>query len=231
MNSIWKQALRAALPHYAGLIPYGIVTGITISLLGISPFETALMSLIMLSGAAQIAAVQLFEEAAPMAIIILAIIAINARFMVYSASIAPHWQDMGRWKYVLPLFMTDQSYVQSLIAYERNPDFSNAQKRLYYFIIAVSIAIIWTLSCFMGAYFGQLDMSHLRLEFIVPLCFLVLLKSRLIALPHIIAALVAGVTALVLSDLPLRAGLLPAIIFGIAAGIMIQYWSRRFDKV
>jgi len=90
---------RDMVPILLGVVPFAMISGIAAVGAGLSMASAMGMSVFIFAGAAQLAAVQLIGiGAAPIVIITTALI-INLRFVMYSASIAPHFQHLTqRWK-------------------------------------------------------------------------------------------------------------------------------------
>ena len=87
---------RAMLPWLVGVIPFGLVIGVTIAESSVSPLAGVATGSTIYAGSAQLATVQLLDRgAAPLAIILTALI-INARLLAYSGSMAIHWRGTGR---------------------------------------------------------------------------------------------------------------------------------------
>jgi predicted branched-subunit amino acid permease len=103
------QGLRALLPLTPGVIPFGLVTGVMAVELGLSPATAMGMTLLFYSGSAQMVALQLLSNGVlPVAIVATALI-INLRFIMYSASLAPHFHGLPRrWTWPLCYLLSDQ---------------------------------------------------------------------------------------------------------------------------
>ncbi|MFW5734841.1 MAG: AzlC family ABC transporter permease, partial [Oceanidesulfovibrio sp.] len=85
--------LRAVSPILLGVAPFGVIAGISIIEAGRGPVDATLFSLLTFAGASQIASIELLKDGAPMLIAALTGLVINMRYLMYSASIAPHFAD------------------------------------------------------------------------------------------------------------------------------------------
>src|SRR5262245_64670804 len=83
--------MRAALPVLLGIVPFGVITGVAMVASGIPPVLAMLMSVVVFAGASMVASAQLLASSAPVALIVLATLVINLRFMMYSASLRTHF--------------------------------------------------------------------------------------------------------------------------------------------
>ena len=90
------QGMRAMTPLLPGIVPFGLIAGFTPVSFGFTWFDAWAGSLLMFAGASQLAAYQLMNESASLWVILLTVAAINLRYLLYSASIAPHLADASR---------------------------------------------------------------------------------------------------------------------------------------
>ena len=81
---------RAAVPLLFGVAPFGLITGVAMVASGIPPLAAIAMSLVVFAGASMLAASQLLAGHAPLALVLLAVLFVNLRFMMYSASLRQH---------------------------------------------------------------------------------------------------------------------------------------------
>src|SRR5436190_2115303 len=93
---------RAAMPVLLGIVPFGVITGVAMVASGIPPFAAMAMSVIVFAGASMMATAQLLSQGTPIALIVLATLFINLRFMMYSASLRLHLARLPlRWRLVI----------------------------------------------------------------------------------------------------------------------------------
>ena len=103
--------LSTLSPIVIGVLPFAMIAGIASIEAGLSPLEGQGMSLIVFAGASQLAGLQLMGTGAAPVVTILTVWIINLRFMLYSASLGPHFKDLSTaWKALLAHIMTDQAY-------------------------------------------------------------------------------------------------------------------------
>jgi predicted branched-subunit amino acid permease len=81
----------------------------------LSVLEALAMSMFVLSGAAQMAMIELISSGASAAVIVLTALVISLRLMMYSASLAPHFRRLSAgWKGLLSYLLTDPAYAVSI---------------------------------------------------------------------------------------------------------------------
>ena len=128
--------VKAISPILLGVIPFAMIAGISSVEVGLNFTETMQIGLILFAGAAQLAALQLISEQANAWVIILTAWIINLRFLLYSASLAPHLRSANaKLKPLLAFLITDQAYVVSILEFESQQ--KRPHKHWYYFGAAV----------------------------------------------------------------------------------------------
>jgi 4-azaleucine resistance transporter AzlC len=210
--------MRETLPVVAGVIPFGLVTGVTAVNFGVPPERAFHMSWIIFAGASQLAATQLYaQQAAPLLVIVTAFM-INARYMMYGAALAPFFRELSlRWKVLIGYIMVDQSFAFSLARFNREPEMP--YKQWYYLGTSVPSWVAWVIASGVGVLLGQTLPPEWGLDFAVPLSFLAVVAPMIKDRPTIAAAIVGGVIATLL--VPTRAGVIVGALAGIIAGTFL----------
>ena len=81
-----REGLRDFLPISVGLLPWAMVTGIAMRSIGLSEIESLGMNLLVYAGTAQLGALPLIAAGAPLWLIMLTALALNLRFVIFSAA-------------------------------------------------------------------------------------------------------------------------------------------------
>jgi 4-azaleucine resistance transporter AzlC len=90
-----RRGVVASLPLWLGMVPFGLVIGVLADAKGLSFAETVLMSAIVYAGAAQLLALELWADPAPVAAAVVAALVVNIRMAPMGAALAP-WLDRLR---------------------------------------------------------------------------------------------------------------------------------------
>jgi len=213
------QGVRDASPLLLGIIPFGFIAGIATVNAGLGLPEAVGLSTIVFAGAAQLAALDLIGRDAPLAIVVVTAVVINLRMLMYSASIAPHFQELSRrLKATVAYLLTDQAYALAIVRY-RNEESTPVA---YYLGVAVTLWVVWQLTTIAGVVLGTTVPESLGLEFAVPLVFLALLIPAMEDGPTTVAGILGGVVAVGTAGLPLNLGLLVGAAVGIVAGLLTE---------
>lgn len=214
---------KTVAPFLVGVIPFGTITGVTMVSSGIAPLPAVAMSFLAFAGSAQLAATELISKDAPTLIVIATALVINLRFMMYSASIAPHFSRMSRfWRYPLAFLLSDQAYAISVLKFQGSDTSKAIDKRWFFLGCGFPVWLIWQISTLIGVGLGLQVPASWSLDFAIPLTFLSLLLPSVKDGASVVAAICAGGVSVAGFDLPLHTGIIAAIATGIAAGFAME---------
>ena len=217
----FQQGIQALLPLAPGVLPFGLVTGVTAANQGYSFFEILGMTLLFYAGSAQMAALQLLNEQALPLVILITVVVINLRFLMYSAALAPHMHRLpakARWP--LGYMISDQSFALSMVRNQQQP---HAPMDLWFFAgSSFSMWLVWQVSVILGVMVGSGIPASWSLDFAIPLSFLAILVPAIRNSASLSAALTGGLVAVLAHGLPYNLGLIVASVSGIAAGLLVE---------
>ncbi|WP_436935385.1 AzlC family ABC transporter permease [Halovenus marina] len=219
-RSTFLAGVKDAIPVLTGLVPFGIILGITATELGFTTVEIATMSALVYSGAAQLAVMFLMEESALLALVLVTAVMISLRFAIYSASLAPKFHSYSRIrKAVYSFFLVDHLYALS-ISYFRDHD---VERGHWYYFGAGSISwVAWVIGTAVGASIGVGVPDAFPVGLVLPLVFIALLFPVLEDRPSLATAAVAGSVAVVTAPLDYNLGLLLGVSCGLAVGVVLN---------
>ncbi|APZ42331.1 AzlC family ABC transporter permease [Acidihalobacter ferrooxydans] len=224
----FNNGLLAVAPIVTGVIPFGMICGVTAIKAGLSPTEAMGMSFFIFAGASQLAAIQLLAQGALPVVIVFTALVINLRFAMYSASLAPHFQHLPkRWRWPLAYLLTDQAYVMSINRYLGDQADAQTHKHWFYLGVASTLWLVWQPATAAGILLGAAIPASWSLDFAIPLTFMALLVPGLRDSPTLLAALVGGALAVAAADLPFNLGLMLAAVGGVAAGLIAESLQQR----
>lgn len=212
---------RAIAPVLLGAAPFGLVAGVSGVVNGATVLQTVAFSVVSFAGAAQIAAMDLLGGGAAIWVVLLTMVAINLRFVLYSAGLAPWLRDEPRRRRALGAYLvTDHAYVVSSTRFTRAPPLSRPAD--YYLGAAAAFWVTWQTATLAGALIGRGLPESIPLTFAAPLSFLALLVPQLTAWPHLVAAATGGLVAVVGHGAPANLGVL----LGCLAGVLAGTWAH-----
>lgn len=221
-----REGFRSFLPMSVGLIPWALVTGMAMIGTGFTPMQAMGMNLIVFAGTAQLGTLPLIGIGAPLWLIVVTALALNLRFIIFSAAIAQGFRGVGaplRW--YSGHLLTDGVFANCL---EKMLAVDDPHWRLgYYLAPSVWSWLLWQVFALIGVFAAGSIPKHWSLEFMATIALLVLLVPIARQRPMLVAALSSGATAVVLRGMPLRLGLIVAIVVGIVAGFAAEHWHSK----
>lgn len=216
----WK-GVKASSPLWVGILPFGLITGATAVENGM-PLGAALsMSWILFAGASQLTMLTLLQQDVPIFVLIATVLVVNLRFVMYSATIAPHFQELSSArKSLFSYLLTDQGFLLALPELARPGNRRNGAN--FYFGISIALWVLWQLSCAAGGVLGQGLPPSWALDFAVPLSFIALLVPSLKTKPAVAASLTSAIAMLWAHLLPLHLGIIAASLLGVLVGVLCE---------
>ncbi len=213
--------MRAQLPLLLGVAPFGMAYGAYAVKSGIDTGLAQAMSVIVFAGASQFVGVRLIVEDVPAAVVVLAVVLVNLRHVLYSASLAPYVEQLDRrWRWLLAYLLTDEAYATVIARYRR--DGVSPYGHWFFFGAAAALWAIWQLSTALGVFVGAAVPDSWSLDFALPLTFIAILVPTLGQRSALGAAAVAGLVAVLAFRWPYGVGLIAAAAAGMAAGIALD---------
>lgn len=227
-KSYYVQGIIDASPFILVIIPFASLFGVLATEAGLNVIETMAFSIVVIAGAAQFTALQLMQENAPTAIVLISALAVNLRMAMYSASLTPYIGAAPLWQRALCAYVTvDQSYVVGVSKFEAEPDMTVPERIRYFFGAVTPIIPLWYGFTLVGALVGARVPDSWALDFAIPIAFLAMIAPMFRTAAHVMAALVAVVVALLAAGIPYSLGLIVAGIAGMMAGAQTELWLER----
>ncbi|MDQ0042161.1 AzlC family ABC transporter permease [Variovorax boronicumulans] len=173
----------AALPFIPKVLVFGLIVGVASKNADWSLNELILAALSINAATAQLAALE-FNNSAHIWALIALTIGLNAKHLIFTASLWPYLKNSGKWRaWLAAAMVTDSSWTACHIAAQRGPINVN-------FILGNSSALTlaWTAGCIAGFQFGavftQQMLYRFGLDALVPLSMALLLPIGLRRNPH-----------------------------------------------
>ena len=186
------------VPLAISIAAYGTVWGVLAGQAGLTVLETMLMSALVFAGASQFVALELWTPGAlPIGEIVLAVLIVNLRLMLMTATMRPLVAHLPRWQAVLAMgLVSDENWALTMAEVARG------RGTIAYLVGAgVLCYLTWLLSTTTGRLLGSAidDPARYGLDFAFTATFLALLfgmwKGKADLVPWTVAAAVAIGTA------------------------------------
>jgi predicted branched-subunit amino acid permease len=219
----FREGMRATGSVAPGIAAWGLMTGVAMVKSGMSVLEAVAMTLFVYAGSSQLAAIPLLVAGAPPWVIWATGFCVNLRFVVFSLHLRSYLMHLPRWRRMVNGFLTaDLSYAVFTSRFPQPA--TDAPGRLAqesflagnYFVTWVA----WTGASLLGVALGNLIPSSWGLGFAGVLCLVGILCSLANTPLRVLAAVVAGVAAVVAYALPLKLNIVAAI----AVAVIACFW-------
>jgi predicted branched-subunit amino acid permease len=212
----------AMAPWLVGVVPFGMVIGMTVRTSDVPMTVGLLAGATIYSGSAQLTAIGLLEDGAGPAVVVASVLIINARLILYSSSIGPHWRgSRPGFRAAAAYLLVDPSYVVGMRRYEdrggqtRNP-------HVHYIAAGITLWVAWHVAMLGGAVIGSRLPEWLPLEHAVSLFLLAEAIQAARTKPALTAAAIGCVVAVGGASLPLHSGLLVAVAAGVCGALAVD---------
>jgi predicted branched-subunit amino acid permease len=217
MDHFWRGA-RACIPICISVAAYGVVWGVLAGQAGMTLAEVVLMSGIVLAGASQFVAADLWTPTPPLPVgaIIIATLIVNLRLMLMSATLRPIFAGWPAWRAALAtFFVSDESWALTMGEIDkrqkRDPfligsgEPHGALHGTAAFLIGAGVAtwVSWFLSTVIGRILGSGidDPSRYGLDFAFTATFLALLLGSWKGRQDLVPWIVGGLAAVIVQQL------------------------------
>jgi predicted branched-subunit amino acid permease len=214
-DSSIRDALTDIAPIILGVAPFGLTIGATAVTTPISPVASWLGGPLIAAGSAHLTVITLLGAGTSAIGVLLAALVVNARLAAYSAVLAPRFAAQPTWfRWLGPYVLVDQTFALAL-----GRDGADARSfRRYLLTASVALLTAWVAVISVGMALGPVIPASWELWFATPLMFVAMTIPAIQARPSVVAALTAGILALVLARLHSGLGLVTAIVAGAIAG-------------
>jgi 4-azaleucine resistance transporter AzlC len=217
--------VKAELPILVGVSPFGMIYGVLALSAGLPAALAFAMSSVVFAGSAQFVGAQLIGAGAPGIVIVFTTCIVNLRHILYSASVAPYLNHLGRrWRCLLAYLLTDEVYAVTITRFVQEAASPSRSPFLQWYFLGAGLAqwSVWQASTAVGIALGAQIPPGWALDFTVALTFIALVVPALTDRPSMAAALSAGVVAVLAAGWPYKLGLVAAAIGGILMGLAVE---------
>ncbi|UOD51341.1 AzlC family ABC transporter permease [Orrella daihaiensis] len=218
-----REALIAVRPALIATFTWGLVTGVAMVKSGLTESAAVWMTLFVYAGSAQLTSLPLIASGAPLWLIFAAGLIVNLRFLIFSAALQPYFQSLPWYKRLTyGYFTTDMSFVLFMPRFGDADIKGTAAQRSFFLATIVPGWFTWQTSSLLGIALGSLVPTAWSLDYAAVLALMAITIPLANSRPMLVSMLAAGVTAWISQGLPLRLGLLAAVVVGIVSGIWAE---------
>jgi len=217
---------RDMSPVAMGIGAWGLMTGVAMVKSNMSVVEAVAMTLLVYAGSSQLAAIPLLFAGAPAWVILATGFCVNLRFVVFSLHLRPYLMHMPRWRRMLHGYLTaDMSYALFTRKYPK-PPLTIAEEESQEAYLTGNYCVTWCAwmgMSLLGVALANFIPQTWGLGFAGVLSLVAIVCSMATTRLRILAALIAGATAVAAYALPLKLNIVVAI--GVA--VLLCFWLEK----
>lgn len=220
------RGVRMSTSAVIGVSIWGLVVGVAMVKIGLSIPQIIGMTLIVYAGSAQLASLPLIAAGVPVWVVLFSTLVINLRFLIYSAVIAPWLKHVpARWRPVFGYASGDVSATLFLQEVQTNP--GRPHREWFYFAPSLMGWTSWQVATVAGVVLATNVPEAWGLDLAGTIA---LAGTGMVAVTNLPAAagvVSAGIVGLLGAGLPLRLGLIAAVVVGVSAALAVEVLIER----
>lgn len=230
-NPDFQCAIKDMLGPSFGIITWSIVSNIAILKTGVGVFNTFVMTMTTYASSAQLASIPLMLGNYPIEIIFFTTLIVNSRFIVFSASIAPHFRSQSLLKRsILSYLNADISFAVFIKKYPLAKEGISDPKVYHYYLGTTFINwIVWQIGMIIALIFGSQIPDSWGLAFAGTLVLICLVVPLIKTQKEFSIALVCIFIAIVTINFPYRLGILCTVITAMTLAYLIHLIPKKND--
>src|SRR4051794_16400924 len=215
----WSGA-AAMLPLLASYAPFGCLVGVTVAHSS-SPIAAWTGTWLIFAGSAHLVALQLTAAGSSVLVATLSALAVNARLLLYSATIGPHWRGTPlRTRLIAAATIVDPTWMVASRRFETQP--RSAAGRSFYGGASLLLWCGWAVFVTAGALAGSVIPAGRGLELLAPLCLIAMVMPRARSRAGAACVATAAAVSVVGSSLPSGSALMLAMVAGACVAFVVR---------
>ena len=222
----FRVGARDMTPVALGIGAWGLMTGVAMVKSNMSLVEAVAMTLLVYAGSSQLAAIPLLVAGAPAWVVLATGFCVNLRFVVFSLHLRPYLMHMPRWRRMVHGYLTaDMSYALFTKKYAK-PPLTVAEQQAQEAYLTGNYFVTWCAwmgMSLLGIALANFIPQSWGLGFAGVLSLVAIVCSMATTRLRVLAALIAGATAVAAYALPLKLNIVVAI--GVA--VLLCFWLEK----
>lgn len=214
---------RQMRPFSIAIAIWGVVTGVAMVRGGLSQEAAGAMSLVAYAGSAQLAVLPLMVARAPVPVIVATAALVNLRFVISGAACRRFFIRLPwRQRLTASYFNGDVGFAMFMARYGRATEAGTPEQFGWFWGVGLTNWSVWHVSSLVGIAIAGLFPSSWGLDLAAVLALVAVLVPMMTGVPAIAGVLATAVFSLVLIDLPMRLGVLAAVVIGVSVALGVE---------
>ncbi|OVZ57289.1 hypothetical protein CDO44_19550 [Pigmentiphaga sp. NML080357] len=228
LRAAFVAGLKALAPTTIAIGVWGLVSGVAMVKVGLSQTLALAMTLLVYAGSAQLAALPLIVAGAPVWLVFAAGCVVNLRFVIFAAAMHPYFRRFSRLRRLgLGYLTSDIGFVLFMPRYGDAPVKGTPEQIWFFLGAAAGNWLTWQVCSVAGILLGSVVPQAWSLEFAAVLALIAIVVPMVASWPVLAAVAAAGLVGWAGQPLPLRLGLVLAVVAGVWAGVSAEKVLER----
>ncbi len=224
--AIFREGLKMGMPTLFGIAAWGLVVGVAMVKTHLTVAQALGMTLLVFAGSAQLASLPLIALGAPVWVIFMTALAVNLRFVIFSALLASHFAHLPWYKRFALGYVAGDLTVALFL--QRYPNDDPAPGKVSYLkgLLYPNWAA-WQVGSIAGIFLGSQVPSEWGLGFagtLAIICVTIPLITNRAALCGVVVAAIIGVAGF---HWPYKLGVLAAVVGGMMMAMVVTEVLQR----
>ena len=216
------------IPFSVALGVWGMVTGVAMVNAGLTVSAALLMTFTVFAGSAQLAALPLIATGAPLPIVWATALLVNLRFVIFSAASRRSFVELPWLQRLFAGYVNgDLGFALFSRRFANATEHGTPQQHGYFYGTAAVNWVAWQAASVVGILLGGLAPTDWGLELAAYLGLLTVLIPMVQTFPAFSGVVVTAVLAIATVGLPMRLGLLVAVLAGVAVAVTGERLQSR----
>jgi predicted branched-subunit amino acid permease len=219
----FREGARAMFAFTVAIAVWAFVTGVAMVNTGMPVSIGIVMTLTVFAGSAQLAVLPLLAAGAPLPLVWVTALIVNLRFVIFAATSRPAFVRLPLRQRALAGYLNgDLGFALFSLRFADDPERGNPTQWGYFYGGAVVNWTLWQIASIAGLLLGGLAPASWGLELAAYLALVAVLVPMTVTSPAIAGVGVAVVVSLATVRMPLRLGLIVAVVAGVAAALAVE---------
>ena len=187
-----------------------------------------LMTVLVYAGSAQLATTPMLAAGAPLPVIWATSLVVNLRFVIFSAASRRAFARLPWYQKLLAGYLNgDLGFAIFSQRFAGATEHGNPEQWGFFYGLALGNWASWQVGSVVGILLGNFVPTEWGLGLASYLALLAVLIPMLRTRPAAAGTLVATGVAVTTTHLPLRTGLLLAVVAGVGVALLVEHWAER----
>ncbi len=227
-HAAYREGVKAMTPLGPAITVWGVVTGVAMVNAGLTIPAALVMTFTVFAGSAQLSVMPLLVTGAPLPIVWVTALLVNLRFVIFAAASRRSFMHLPWPQRLFASYLNgDLGFALFSRRFANADEYGNPEQWGYFYGLAAVNWVIWQAGSILGFLIGGLMPSDWGFELAAYLALLAVLIPMVQRIPAIAGVVSTAAVAVAAVRLPMRLGLLLAVLVGVTVALLGEAWRDR----